>query len=148
MQSKGFTHLLSPAHTPEFNGFEERFHRTVGEMDQCMRAYASLPKTFWGLSWEAAVYILNRLPTSGVPDDKTPCEILFGRTPDLSFMRIFGSPCCAHVPKKVRRDKLDYRSVDCIFVGYDEPKRCYKLVGASTSKMIYSKDVIFLRNLS
>ena len=135
---------MSPSDTPEFNAFEERFHRTIGEMAHSMRAYAKLPKTFWGLAWESSVYIINRLPTRGVPDDLTPFQLLTGKKPDLSHMRIFGCPCYAHSPKKERKDKLSDKAIQCRFVGYDEQARCYKLVDSRTYKLVRSRDVIFV----
>mmetsp|Transcript_10348 Transcript_10348/g.13413 ORF Transcript_10348/g.13413 Transcript_10348/m.13413 type:complete len:102 (-) Transcript_10348:393-698(-) len=60
-------------------------------MAHSMRAYANLPDTFGCLAWECAVYIINRLPTAGIPDAKTPFVVLVGKPPDLKYMRIFAA---------------------------------------------------------
>ena len=140
----GITHKVTPAHTPQFNGFEERFHRTINGMALSMRSFADLPKSFWGLAWEYSVHLLNKLPTSGVPDDKTPFELFYGTKPDMKLVKIWGCPCEAMVLPEDRRDKKqDYRSISCKFVGYDEKKRCFKLVTSDSYRIVKSRDVCF-----
>ena len=50
LKGMGTRHIVTPAYSPEFNGFEERMHRILGEMSHAMRSYAELPATFWGLT--------------------------------------------------------------------------------------------------
>lgn len=42
-----------------------------------------------------------------------------------------------------RRSKLDEKSKKCIFVGYSETSKAYKLYNPITKKIIISKDVKF-----
>jgi hypothetical protein len=48
----------------------------------------------------------------------------------------------AHVPKELRR-KLDDRSEKCIFLGYNDQSKAYKLYNPVTKKVIISRDVEF-----
>lgn len=61
---------------------------------------------------------------------------------NVSHFRIFGCIAYAHVPKQLRK-KLDDRSDKCIFLGYDEESKAYKLYKPITKKVIISRDVLF-----
>ncbi|GJS28996.1 retrotransposon protein, putative, ty1-copia subclass [Tanacetum coccineum] len=69
---------------------------------------------------ESAVRILNMVPTKKV--DKTPYEIWHGKAPNLSYLKVWG--CEAYV-KRDSADKLQQRSVKCIFVGYPKETMGY-----------------------
>jgi hypothetical protein len=56
--------------------------------------------------------------------------------------RIFGCVAYAHVPEEMRR-KLDDRSERCIFVGYSEESRAYRLYNPITKKYVINRDVQF-----
>lgn len=57
-------------------------------------------------------------------------------------MRIFGCVAYPLVPSKLRR-KLDDKSEKCIFVGYSEQSKSYKLYNPISKKVIVSRDVKF-----
>ena len=60
----------------------------------------------------------------------------------VSHFRIFGSICYSLVPDE-KRGKLDDKSEKCIFVGYSERSKAYKLYNPITKKTIIGRDVIF-----
>ena len=101
----------------------------------------SLPLDFWAEAVASASYILNRARTKSVKG-KTPEEAWSGKKPCVSHFRIFGSICYSHIPSE-KRGKLDYKSEKCIFVGYVENPKAYKLYNPDTKKIIISRDVIF-----
>ena len=55
---------------------------------------------------------------------------------------MFGCVAYAHIPKELRR-KLDDRSQKCIFVGYSEKSKAYRLYNTITKKYVISRDVLF-----
>jgi hypothetical protein len=58
--------------------------------------------------------------------------------------------CCiayAHVPEELRR-KLDNRSEKCIFIGYNEQSKAYRLYNPVTKKFVVRRDVKFLEEKS
>ena len=128
--------------TPQQNGVSERMNRTIIESARSMLHHAKLPSYFWAEAVNTAVYIRNRCPTVAL-DGTTPYEHWFGRKPDVSNFRVFG--CCTHVhiPDQ-KRGKLDKKSKKCIFVGYLDGSKGYKLYDIERKVMIRSRDVSFL----
>ena len=76
---------------------------------------------------------------------KTPFEVFYGYKPQVSHLRVFGSKAFAHIPKDDRKT-LDAKSVKCIFLGYCDNHKAYKLFDLSSHKLIASRDVIFHEN--
>ena len=60
----------------------------------------------------------------------------------VSHLRVFGCVAYAHVPHKIRAI-LDDKSENCIFIGYSEQLKAYKLYKIVTKKTILSRDVVF-----
>ena len=58
-------------------------------------------------------------------------------------MRVFGCVAYAHVPDELRK-KLDNKGDKCIFVGYSDESKAYKLYNPSTKKVIIRRDVQFI----
>ena len=90
---------------------------------------------------ETACYLVNRSPSSAL-EDKTPHEVWTGKKPSLSHLRVFGCDAYVHVPKE-KRTKLDNKSERCIFIGYKDGLKGYKLWNLETRKVVYSRDVVF-----
>ena len=68
-------------------------------------------------------------------------SILFNKSPDYKFLRTFGCACFPFL-RPYSTHKLDFRSQECVFLGYSSSHKGYKCL--STSGKIYiSKDVIF-----
>jgi hypothetical protein len=60
----------------------------------------------------------------------------------LQHLRVFGCDAYVHVPKK-NRSKLDKRVEKCIFIGYKDSVKGYKLWNPETKKNVYSRNVVF-----
>nr|GEV00681.1 hypothetical protein [Tanacetum cinerariifolium] len=65
--------------------------RTLIEAARTMLADSILPITFWAEAVNIACYVLNRALVTKT-QNKTPYELLNGRTPRLDFMRNFSCP--------------------------------------------------------
>ena len=90
---KGIIHDLMPAHCHEYNGIAERYNRTLMTMVRMMLLQQSedidiekLDKRLWAEACHTAVYIKNRLSHSAL-SGMTPFEAMFGRKPQLAYMR-------------------------------------------------------------
>eukprot|EP00253_Pinus_taeda_P033454 PITA_33454 len=100
-----------------------------------------LGQEFWAEVVETACYLVNRSPLS-VLEDKTPQEAWIGKKTSLSHMRVFGCDAYVHVPKE-KSTKLDSKSERCIFIGYKDGLKGYKIWNPETRKVVYNYDVVF-----
>ncbi|GJQ95062.1 putative ribonuclease H-like domain-containing protein [Tanacetum coccineum] len=72
-----------------WNGVAERKNRTLIEAARTMLVDSKLPTTFWAEAVNTACYVLNRVLVIK-PHNKTPYELIRGRTPLIDFMKPFG----------------------------------------------------------
>ncbi|GJZ55751.1 retrotransposon protein, putative, ty1-copia subclass [Tanacetum coccineum] len=113
LKACGIVQQLTPPYTPQHNGVSERRNRTLLDMVRSMMNLTTLPLSFWDYALESATRILNMVPTKKV--DKTPYELWYGKVPNLSYLKVWG---CEALVKRDTPDKLQQRSVKCIFIGY------------------------------
>ncbi|GJV98433.1 retrovirus-related pol polyprotein from transposon TNT 1-94 [Tanacetum coccineum] len=78
--------------TSEQNGFVERRNHHVVETGLTLLAQACVPQLFWHYAFDIVVYLINRMP-SPTSTNKSPFEHIFKRSPDYSFLRVFGCLC-------------------------------------------------------
>lgn len=88
----GISWLTTSPYTPEQNGTSERRHRHIVETGCTLLLSAGLPTAFWTYAFEAAAFLINRLPTP-LLCNRSPYECLFGQTPNYSKLRVFGCMC-------------------------------------------------------
>ncbi|KAL4570881.1 hypothetical protein LXL04_026545 [Taraxacum kok-saghyz] len=119
--SSGISHLTSPPHTPQHNGYAERRHRHIVE---------------------TAAYLINRLPTSTL-HNLSPFSCLFQREPNYSKLKSFGCLCYPWL-RPYSPHKLHPRSTPCIFVGYSPTQSAYYAYDPKTSKIYTSRHVVFV----
>ena len=108
-------------------------------MVRSMMSQSDLPISFWGYALETAVFILNRVPSKAV--EKTPYEIWTGKTPSLSFLKIWG--CEAYVKHQIS-DKLASKSDKCLFIGYPKETKGYYFYNAFENKVFVAWNGVFL----
>ena len=141
-KEKGIRKDNTIPYTPEHNGVAERMNRTIMETARSMLYHAHLPLNFWAEAVSTAIYLRNRSPTSYL-NDMTPYEAWFKERPNVSNIKVYGCKAYVHVPDQKRR-KLDKKSIACVFIGYPNNSKGYKLYDLETKKMIRSRDVTFL----
>ena len=141
MKSEGVRHEHTIPKTPEQNGVAERMNRTLVETVRSMLIDAQLPQSFWAEALSTAVYLKNRSPTRALKV-ATPYESWMKEKPNVEHLRVFGCDAYAHIAKDERK-KLDSKSRKCIFLGYGETTKGYRLYDPNRAKVIYSRDVQF-----
>jgi hypothetical protein len=88
LKSRGIVSQLTPPGMPQRNGVSEHRNRTLLDMVRSMMSKSDLPLSFWGYALETAAFTLNRVPSKSV--EKTPHEMWTGKSPCLSFLKIWG----------------------------------------------------------
>jgi hypothetical protein len=138
----GIVPQRTPPGTPQRNGVSERHNRTLLDMVRSMMSQSDLPLTFWGYALETAAFTLNRVPSKSVV--KTPYEMWTGKTPSLSFLKIWG---CEVYVKKLQSNKLTHKSNKCIFVGYPKETLGYYFYNRSEGKVFVARNSVFLEKV-
>ncbi|GJU83659.1 retrotransposon protein, putative, ty1-copia subclass [Tanacetum coccineum] len=85
---------------------------------------------------ESATRILNMVPTNKV--DKTPYELWYGKVPNLSYLKVWG---CEALVKRDMPDKLQQRSVKCIFIGYPKETMGYYFDFPPENKIVIASEI-------
>jgi histone deacetylase 1/2 len=140
----GITHHVSCPHAHQQNGSAERKHRHIVEVGLALLAHASMPLKFWDEAFLAATYLINRTP-SKVLNYVTPLERLFNQTPDYTSLRVFGCACYPNL-RPYNRHKLEFRSKQCVFLGYSNLHKGFKCLEISSGRVYISRDVVFDEN--
>ena len=76
--------------------------------------------------------------------DKIPEEAWSGTNTSVSQLRIFGYVSFSHIPDELRRN-LDKKSEHCIFTGYSEQHKAYKLYNPITKNLVVRRDINSLK---
>lgn len=142
LEENGIQHRRSVVYTPEQNGSAEREMRTIVESARSMIHAKGLNDNLWAEAVNLAVYVLNRSGTSTVKG-KTPYELWRGKPASIEHLRAFGTGVYVHIPKQKRR-KLDPKSKKCIFVGFDDNIKGYRVYDPDTRSIEVVRDVKFL----
>ena len=110
-------------------------------MARSMLQTKGLSNIYWAEAIRTAVYILNRSSTSSL-DGITPFEAWYEKRSNVNHFRVFGCLAYVHLPKE-HRQKLDQKSEPCIFIGYFETSKAYRLYNPKMHKFVILRDVIF-----
>ncbi|GJZ16513.1 ribonuclease H-like domain-containing protein [Tanacetum coccineum] len=126
------------------NGVAERRNKTLIEAIRTMLVNSKLPTTFWAEAVNTACYVLNRVLVIK-PHNKTPYELIRGRTPLIDFMKPFR--CLVNILNT--RDHLGkfYGKVDKgFFVGYSIVSKAMRVFNKRTRIVEETLDIRFLEN--
>jgi hypothetical protein len=137
----GIARKKTTPYTPQQNGVAERMNMTLMEKARCMISGVGLGQELWAEVVGIACYLVNRSPSSTL-DDKTPQEVWTGKETSLTHLKVFGCDAYVHVPSE-NMSKLDKKAEKCIFIGYKDGLKGYKLWNPETKKVVYIRDVVF-----
>nr|GEU38623.1 putative ribonuclease H-like domain-containing protein [Tanacetum cinerariifolium] len=137
---------FSVARTPQQNEVAERKNKTLIEAARTMLADSLLPIPFWAEAVNIACYVQNRVLVT-MPHNKTPYELLIGRTPSIGFLRPFGCP----VPILNTLDlleKFDGKADEGFLVRYSVNSKDFKVFNSRTRIVQETLHINFLENQS
>nr|KYP76595.1 Retrovirus-related Pol polyprotein from transposon TNT 1-94 [Cajanus cajan] len=115
------------------------WHNYLGK-GQMHASWFRIVKEIWGEAATTVARLINRCPSFEL-NYKTPMEAWHGKIIDYSNLRVFISIAYAYV----KEGKLEPRAVKCVFIGYLDGVKGYKLwkMEKGRGKCIISRDVIF-----
>nr|GFB36434.1 putative ribonuclease H-like domain-containing protein [Tanacetum cinerariifolium] len=135
---------FSVTRTPQQNGISERKIRTLIEATRTMLADSLLPIPFWAEAVNTTWYVQNKVLVTK-PHNKTPCELLHGRSPSIGFVRPFGCPVTI-------LNTLDYlgkfqgKVDEGFLVGYSVCSKAFRVFNSRTRIIQETLHVNFLEN--
>ncbi|GJV29092.1 retrotransposon protein, putative, ty1-copia subclass [Tanacetum coccineum] len=144
LKEHGIIAHRTPPYTPQHNGMSERRNRTLLDMVRSMMSQTTLPKSLWDYSLESAACILNMVSTKKV--EKTPYEVWHGQAPKLSYLKVWGCEALVKRDTLTKPDKLEPRSIKCIFVGYPKETMEYSFYYPPENKVFVARNAEFFEN--
>nr|GFA13136.1 putative ribonuclease H-like domain-containing protein [Tanacetum cinerariifolium] len=130
--------------TPQQNGIAERKNRTLIEAARTMLADSLLLIPFWAEAVNTACYAQNRVLVTKL-HNKTPYELLHGKTPSIGFMRLFGCPVTI-LNTLDSLGKFDGKVNEGFLVGYSVSSKAFRVFNSRTCIVQETLHVNFLEN--
>nr|GEV15467.1 ribonuclease H-like domain-containing protein [Tanacetum cinerariifolium] len=141
---KGIKREFSVPRTPQQNGIAERKNMTLIEAARTMLADLLLPILFWVEAVNTVCYVQNRVLVTK-PHNKTPYELLHGRTPSIGFMIPFG--CLVTILNTLDSlGKFDGKLNEGFLVGYSVSSKAFRVFNSRTRIVQETLHVKFLEN--
>ncbi|GJX43980.1 zinc finger, CCHC-type containing protein [Tanacetum coccineum] len=144
LKDHGIIAHRTPLYTPQHNGVSERRNRTLLYMVRSMMSQTTIPKSFWDYALETATRILNMVPTKKV--ENTSYEVWHGQAPKLSYLKVWGCEALVKRDTLTKLDKLEPRSIKCIFIGYPKETMGYSFYYPPENKVLVAQNAEFLKN--
>nr|GEX83831.1 ribonuclease H-like domain-containing protein [Tanacetum cinerariifolium] len=141
---KGIKIKFSVPRTPQKNGIAERKNMTLIKAARTMLAYSLLPIPFWAETVNTACYVHNRVLVTK-PQNKTPYELLHGRTSSIGFMRPFGCPVTI-LNTLDSLGKFDGKVDKGFLVGYSVSSKAFRAFNTRTRIVQETLHINFLEN--
>jgi transposase InsO family protein len=135
LKGEGILRQLSIPKTPEQNGVAERVNETLLNKVRAMLKQSGLSDRFWGEALKTAVYLKNLSPTKALKG-MVPYHAWTGVKPNVEHLKVFGCSAYVHIPRDESK-KLKDRSRECVFLGYDDEKKGYRLVDLKEPRVIF-----------
>jgi transposase InsO family protein len=137
----GIKRELTTPYNPQQNGVAERKNRTIMEAVKTMIHDQDLSMHLWAEVTRTTVYVQNILSHSAL-GFKTPEEMVTGKKPEVSHLKIFGCLVFVHITKE-KRTKLDPSGNIEIFVGYCEVSKAFRIYIPGYHHIEINGDVTF-----
>nr|GEX11886.1 retrovirus-related Pol polyprotein from transposon TNT 1-94 [Tanacetum cinerariifolium] len=139
--SVGISYQVSSIRTPQQNRVVEHRNRMFVEAARTMLIFSRASLFLWAEAIATACFTQNR---SSIHHrfNRTPYELIKGRKPDISFLRVFGALC---YPKNDSEDigKVGAKGDIGFFIGYSADSCAYRVYNQRTKKIIETMNMSF-----
>ncbi|GJU68333.1 putative ribonuclease H-like domain-containing protein [Tanacetum coccineum] len=143
-RSKRIKREYSNAITLQKNGVAKRKNMTLIEAARIMLADSFLPNTFWADAVSTACYVLNRMLVTK-SHNKTPYELITGRTPIIRYIRPFG--CHVTILNTIDHlGKFEEKSDEGLLVWYSLNSKAFRVYNLETKRVEENLHINFLEN--
>lgn len=144
LTSVGITHTKSVIYTPALNGLAEVTNRLVLEGTTSLLLTSNSPPELWAEALSHFINIRNNTPLPSL-QYKIPFSLLFNKLFNIMKLHIFGSDCYLHKLSK-DRNKLESRTTNCVYLGFDYPRKAHRVIDCSNGKVYVNKNVTINNN--
>nr|GEZ15853.1 retrotransposon protein, putative, Ty1-copia subclass [Tanacetum cinerariifolium] len=124
--------------------FSQMRNITLLDMVRSMMSQTTLSKSFWDYAPETPARILNMVSTKKV--EKTPYEVWHGQAPKLSYLKVWGCEALVKRDTLTKPDKLEPRSIKCIFIECPKETMGYSFYYPPKNKVLVARNAEFLEN--
>jgi hypothetical protein len=106
-----------------------------------MLSHFKLSKGLWGEVLNTTVHLINHSLSHALDGDILE-RVWKGKNISYDHLRVFGCRIFVHIPK-YKRSKLDSKTKECIFLGYENGEFGYRLWDSIEKKLVSSQDMVF-----
>ena len=145
LNNHGIYHRIACTYTPEQNGLIECRNQIIIEKGMSLLAHSSLPHDYWEHAFKPTTYVHNRTITPTL-NYHSPYSTLYRKEPDYGFLRSFVYLCYPFL-RPYNSNKLNFRSIPCVFLGHNTSHKGYLWLHRPTSRIYISCRVIFNEEL-
>jgi hypothetical protein len=98
---------------------------TLMDKERSILSGSRITQEFWEEVVDTTKYLLSMYHSSMLVD-MSPHEVWSGKKPSISHLKVFGCDAFLHVTKE-NRSKMNKKEAKCIFIGYKEGMKGYKI---------------------
>lgn len=111
-----------------------------------MLAHVAMPLPYWNEAFSSAMFLINKLPSQPI-GNLSPYELIFHKKLDYMFLKTFGCLCFPNL-KPYNKNKLQFKSVPCVFLGYSLQHKGYKCQDHAgkiyiSRRMLFNESIFF-----
>ena len=129
----GVTLQTTPPRSPESNGMQERWNRTVQDKARTIMIAAALLGYLWAEVLQGTNMLRNMTAVTNL--SCTPFEKWTGKKPDLSKLRVIGCKAFCQIPKSAREGKFGAVSWNGVLISYGMHSPVYRIWKTDTHKV-------------
>ncbi|GLJ33800.1 hypothetical protein SUGI_0679400 [Cryptomeria japonica] len=108
------------------------------EAARTMLIQGKVAHTFWREVVSTAVYTMNQVLIKKGKEN-TPYEYWTGKTPVVSYFKVFGSKC--YIKRSEHQGKFEAKCDEGIFLGYSTKSKAFKCYNNRTQRIMESINV-------